>query len=148
MDYCSHVCPFGERPCRLMGYISYTCVCSNNFILWWIFTKFRQNLYSKNICLNLENEWYTFFGVKSLFFYEKSWILRIIALVRSSKSINSFFFFFKLYFQYSAPSVYRPPPFYRQPRLSPKFSSVPISPVILPNSATAIRHRFSDTKVV
>jgi hypothetical protein len=37
---------------------------------------------------------------------------------------------------YSAPSVYRPP-FYRQPRLSPKFSSVPISPVILPNSATA-----------
>jgi hypothetical protein len=31
--------------------------------------------------------------------------------------------------QYSAPSVYRPP-FYRQPRLSPKFSSVPISPII------------------
>ena len=29
---------------------------------------------------------------------------------------------------YSAPSVYRPP-FYRQPRLSPKFSSVPISPI-------------------
>ena len=28
---------------------------------------------------------------------------------------------------YSAPSVYRPP-FYRQPRLLPKFSSVPISP--------------------
>jgi hypothetical protein len=53
---------------------------------------------------------------------------------------------------YSAPSVYHPP-FYRQPRLSPKLSSVPISPikkytVILPNSATAIRHRFSDTKVV
>ena len=30
--------------------------------------------------------------------------------------------------QYSAPSVYRPP-FYRQPRLSAKFSSVPISPI-------------------
>jgi hypothetical protein len=30
--------------------------------------------------------------------------------------------------QYSAPSVYRPP-FYRQTRLSPKFSSVPISPI-------------------
>ena len=30
--------------------------------------------------------------------------------------------------EYSAPSVYRPP-FYRQPRLSPKFSSVPISPL-------------------
>jgi hypothetical protein len=29
---------------------------------------------------------------------------------------------------YSAPSVYRPP-FYRQSRLSPKFSSVPISPI-------------------
>ena len=29
---------------------------------------------------------------------------------------------------YSAPSVYRPP-FYRQPRLSPKFLSVPISPI-------------------
>jgi hypothetical protein len=29
---------------------------------------------------------------------------------------------------YSAPSVYRPP-FYRQPRLLPKFSSVPISPI-------------------
>jgi hypothetical protein len=29
---------------------------------------------------------------------------------------------------YSAPSVYRPP-FYRQPRISPKFSSVPISPI-------------------
>ena len=29
---------------------------------------------------------------------------------------------------YSAPSVYRPP-FYRQPRLSPKFSSVPISTI-------------------
>jgi hypothetical protein len=29
---------------------------------------------------------------------------------------------------YSAPSVYRPP-FYRQPRLSPKFSSIPISPI-------------------
>ena len=29
---------------------------------------------------------------------------------------------------YSAPSVYRPP-FYRQPRLSPKFSYVPISPI-------------------
>jgi hypothetical protein len=33
-----------------------------------------------------------------------------------------------LIFMYSAPSVYRPP-FYRQPRLSPKFSSVPISPI-------------------
>ena len=33
-----------------------------------------------------------------------------------------------LYYIYSAPSVYRPP-FYRQPRLSPKFSSVPISPI-------------------
>ena len=30
--------------------------------------------------------------------------------------------------QYSAPSVFRPP-FYRQPRLLPKFSSVPISPI-------------------
>jgi hypothetical protein len=30
--------------------------------------------------------------------------------------------------KYSAPSVYCPP-FYRQPRLSPKFSSVPISPI-------------------
>ena len=33
-----------------------------------------------------------------------------------------------IYCLYSAPSVYRPP-FYHQPRLSPNFSSVPISPI-------------------
>jgi hypothetical protein len=47
---------------------------------------------------------------------------------------------------YSAPSVYRPP-FYRQN--SRLFRFPPLQyPVILPNSATAIRHSFSDTKVV
>jgi hypothetical protein len=52
---------------------------------------------------------------------------------------------------YSAPSVYRPP-FYRQTRLSPKFSSVPISPITntplycqtqLPPSATAFQTQKS-----
>ena len=52
---------------------------------------------------------------------------------------------------YSAPSVYRPP-FYRQTRLSPKFSSVPISPITntplycqtqLPPSATGFQTQKS-----
>ena len=41
---------------------------------------------------------------------------------------------------YSAPSVYRPP-FYRQPHLSPKFSSVPISPI--KNTLFSYRHLFN-----
>jgi hypothetical protein len=41
---------------------------------------------------------------------------------------------------YSAPSVYRPP-FYRHTRLSPKFSSVPISPITIPRYTAKLSYR-------
>ena len=46
----------------------------------------------------------------------------------SSNKLVSIFCLIQGIYNYSAPSVYHPP-FYRQPRLSPKFSSVPISPI-------------------
>ena len=43
-------------------------------------------------------------------------------------------------FIYNAPSVYRPP-FYRQPRLSPKFTSVSISPIKNPCYTAKLSYR-------